>query len=186
MTSIPAPDDEHRTRRLRASEEAIREDIRQHGGELYHVIRGALGDDQLASEVAQDVFVRAWRAHDRYDATRGSRRTWLFAIARNAVVDAARHRQRRPQALREPGERDVISRDAGDAIVLRLQLRAALQAVSGEHRRAIIEVYHRGRSYAEVADELGIPIGTLRSRVYYGLRAVRNALEEQGWVDERA
>ncbi len=176
----PAPDE------LRSPEEVVRDDIHQHGGELYHVVRKALDDDQLAAEVVQDVFVRAWRADDRYDASRASRRTWLFAIARNAVVDAVRHRERRPRGVRDPEEQDVTTSEADDAVLLQIQLRAALQEVSPEHRRAIVEVHLRGRPYAEVADELGVPVGTLRSRVYYGLRALREALEKQGWTDERA
>ena len=60
---------------------------------------------------------------------------------------------------------------------------AALAALDEEHRQVLVEVHWRGRPYAEVADDLGIPAGTVKSRVYYGLRALRGALEAQGWRD---
>jgi RNA polymerase sigma-70 factor (ECF subfamily) len=61
------------------------------------------------------------------------------------------------------------------------QLDEALARISPEHRLAIVETHYRGRPYAEVAAELGVPVGTIRSRVFYGLRALRLALEETGW-----
>jgi RNA polymerase sigma-70 factor (ECF subfamily) len=174
------PDD----RREDPVEAAVREDLATHAPELYHVVRRSLGDDGLAEEVVQDVVVRAWRARDRFDERRGSRRTWLFAIARNAVVDAVRHRRRRPQPAATIEEGSVVVEDDTDQVVLRLQVHAALRTLSDEQRTAIVEVHHRGRPYAEVAEELGVPVGTLRSRVYYGLRAMRAAMIEQGWTDE--
>jgi RNA polymerase sigma-70 factor (ECF subfamily) len=165
------------------AEDAIRSDIDEHGGELFHVVRRALGDDELAREVVQDVFVRAWRSHDRYDPARGSRRTWLFAIARNAVIDAVRRRERRPVVVATPEESAAVEPAATDRVVQRLVLEAALRSVTEPHRTALVEIHVRGRPYAEVAAELGVPEGTMRSRVHTGLRRLRDAMAAQGWDD---
>ena len=68
--------------------------------------------------------------------------------------------------------------------MLSWQVEEALRRVGADHRRVLVEVYYRGRRYAEVARELGVPEGTVKSRVYYGLRALRLALEEMGWSGE--
>jgi len=164
-----------------AAEVAIRADVEAHGGELYHVVRRALGDDQLAEEVVQDVFVRAWRADDRWDPERGSRRTWLFAIARNAIVDAVRRRDGRPRVVGEPDEVDLVTPDRAQQIADRLAIQAAVRKLGAPHRTALIEVHLRGRPYDEVAADLDIPVGTVRSRVFHGLRKLRDELVEQGW-----
>jgi RNA polymerase sigma-70 factor (ECF subfamily) len=64
------------------------------------------------------------------------------------------------------------------------QVEEALRRISIDHRTAIVETYYRGRPHAEVASELRIPEGTLRSRIFYGLKSLRLALEEMGWTDE--
>jgi RNA polymerase sigma-70 factor, ECF subfamily len=171
-TSLSVPD----------AEAAVRADLDAHGGELLHVIRRALDDDELAREVLQDVFVRAWRAHDRYDPATASRRTWLFAIARNAVIDAVRSRQRRPRAVSEPGEGDLVTGHAAIDVADRLSLEVAMRTLSDEHRSALLEVHVRGRSYDDVASELDVPVGTVRSRVFYALRKLRDTMIDQGWT----
>ena len=162
----------------------VRADVEAHGAELFHVVRRSLQDDELAREVVQDVFVRAWRSHERFDPARGSRRTWLFAIARNAVVDAVRHRGRRPKAVKEVDDHLASEDRLEDRVVLNLQLQIALRELSAEQRQAIVEVHRRGRPYVEVAEEVGVPVGTLRSRVYYGLRQLRTAMQAQGWNED--
>ena len=72
--------------------------------------------------------------------------------------------------------------DGTEALLRAFQVEEALRRLSPDHRTVIVEVYYRGRPAAEVAEELGIPAGTLRSRVFYGLRALRLALEEMGWT----
>lgn len=155
-----------------------------HAPELLRFATRALGDTGLAEEVVQETFVRAWRASPRYDPQRASQRTWLFAILRNAVIDAARARRSRPPLA--PGavaEDAVPDGDALDAVLVAWQVEAALATLSDDQRRALVEVHWRGRRYAEVAAELGVPEGTVKSRVYAGLRAMRAALDAGGWRD---
>jgi RNA polymerase sigma-70 factor, ECF subfamily len=142
-----------------------------------------LGDGGAAQDVVQEVFLRAWRAADSYDPQLASLRTWLFAIARNVVVDEARRFAVRPwqrtltdEAGAEPAAVGRLDEQLVDAWVVE----EALRRIGEDHRAAIVQTHLRGRPHAEVAAELGVPVGTLRSRVFYGLKALRLALEEMG------
>jgi RNA polymerase sigma-70 factor, ECF subfamily len=169
-------------RQVVEEELALRSAWREHGPALYATAVRRLGDRQLAEEVVADAFVRAWRAG--HDPARGSLRTFLFAILRNGVVDAARHRAVRPaRPVADPVERVAHDHDEVAAVEARLQLNEALRELSDAHRTVLVECHLRDRPYAEVATELGVPVATLRTRMYYGLRALRLALEERGWTD---
>lgn len=165
---------------------ALRSAYDAHGAELYRFARRALGDAGQAEDAVQEAFVRAWRASDRYDPVRASQRTWLFAILRNVVIDQVRARRSRPPMSREGDEAEQIAAstdDAIDHILTGWQVDAALGVIAEDQRRVLLEVHWRGRPYADVAAELGVPEGTVKSRVYYGLRAMRAALEDGGWRD---
>ncbi len=144
--------------------------------------RRSLQDAGLAEEAVQETFLRAWRSSHRYDPELSSLRTWLFSIARNVVVDLARARRSRrlPEALVEMGT--AASEEPLDVVLASWEIEEGLRRISADHRRAIVEVYYRGRSSAEIAAQIGVPEGTVRSRLYYGLKALRLALEERGWV----
>ena len=154
-----------------------------HGPELYRFALRQLGDGGAAQDVVQEVFLRAWRAADSFDPQLASLRTWLFAIARNVVVDEARRFAVRPWQ-RELTDGTDLPADPGPSTDERLVdawvVEEALRRIGGEHRAAIVQTHLRGRPHAEVAAELGIPVGTLRSRVFYGLKALRLAMEEMG------
>ena len=154
-----------------------------HGPELYRFALRQLGDGGAAQDVVQEVFLRAWRAMDSSAPQLASLRTWLFAIARNVVVDEARRFAVRPwqRTLTDGTGTDVPSVGAIDeAVVDAWVVEEALRRIGEEHRTAIVQTHLRGRPHAEVAAELGIPVGTLRSRVFYGLKALRLAMEEMG------
>jgi RNA polymerase sigma-70 factor (ECF subfamily) len=163
---------------------ALRAVYAAHGPELHRFARRSLGDSGLAEEAVQETFLRAWRAAATYDPARSSQRTWLFAILRNVVIDLARARRVRPPVAAGAEVADAASPgDEIDRVLTAWQVEAALAALDEDHRQALVEVHWRGRPYAEVAAELGLPAGTVKSRVYYGLRALRGALEAQGWRD---
>jgi RNA polymerase sigma-70 factor (ECF subfamily) len=161
-------------------ERDVREAYAAHAAELYGFAMRSLGDSGLAEEAVQETFLRAWRAGDRFDPQIGSLRTWLFAILRNVVIDLGRARAVRPIVADGGIEPSVEPLD--DAL-LAWQMEEAMRRIGDDHRRILIETYYRGRPYAEVAQELGVPEGTVKSRVYYGLRALRVALEEMGYED---
>ena len=157
-----------------------------HGRELSRFAVRSLGDNGLAEEAVQTTYLRAWRAAARYDESLGSLRTWLFAILRNVVVDMARARRVRPALADQPtveqtSDRWPASETDVDRMLVAWQVEEALRRLSADHRGALIEIYFRSRSYDEVALEFGIPTGTVKSRVYYALKALRLALEELGW-----
>ena len=161
-----------------SDEREVREAYAAHSGELYGFAVRSLGDSGLAEEAVQETFLRAWRAGERFDPEIGSLRTWLFAILRNVVIDLGRARAARPVvATGTP----VAGHEPLEQILLSWQVEEALRRIGDQHRRVLLETYYRGRPYAEVAAELGVPEGTVKSRVYYGLRALRNALEELGY-----
>jgi len=168
-------------------EEGLRSAYAAHGGELYRAARRSLGDDQLAEEAVQETFLRAWLAADRFDERLGSPRTWLFAILRNTVIDLARKERVRPlravPAGWQPGEPESLTASELDHALLAWQVEEALTRLSGDHRVVLVEIHLRGRPLADVARELGIPVGTVKSRAYYALRALRVVLEELGWTD---
>jgi len=169
-----------------AGEPGLRAAYAAHGTELYRAARRSLGDDHLAEEAVQETFLRAWRAADRYDERLGSLRTWLFAILRNTVIDLARADAARPvRAVRNPAattERPVEV-DELDRALLCWQVEEALTRLSDDHRRVLVAVHLRGQSLAAAAAELRIPVGTVKSRSYYALRALRVVLEELGWEE---
>ena len=157
----------------------VREAYAAHAGELYGFALRSLEDPGMAEEAVQDTFLRAWRAGDRFDPQIGSLRTWLFAILRNVVIDLGRARAARPRVAEEGPEQ--ASSDQLDQALLAWQIEEGLRRIGEQHRVVLIETYYRGRPYAEVAAQLGVPEGTVKSRVYYGLRALRNVLEEMGY-----
>lgn len=157
----------------------------RYGGELLGFAVNALADRELAEEVLQETFIGAWRSADKYDPSRSSLRTWLFAIARNRVVDAIRRRKVRASGTDVDVEK-VASGDQPtdpiDHLLINIQVGEALRGLTPEHREVVVEVYYLGRTCADLADEKGIPAATMRSRLYYGMRALRIILEQNGWL----
>jgi RNA polymerase sigma-70 factor (ECF subfamily) len=132
-----------------------------HAGELYGFAVRTLGDAGLAEEAVEETFLRAWRTRDRLDHETTSVRTRLFAILRDVMVDLA------PMSV-EPPEWSLLT----------WQIEEAMRRIGEQHRQVLLQTYYRGRTYAEVATELGLPEATMKSRVYDGLRALAVALEE--------
>jgi RNA polymerase sigma-70 factor (ECF subfamily) len=150
-------------------------------GPLYLYAWRRLGDRRAAEETVQDTLVRAWRNAHRFDPDRGSLPAWLFTIARNVTTDTLRRRGARPVEVpvTEDGGDPLADGDI-DRILEAWQSAEALHGLTTEHREAIIDVRHLGFTVREVAGRRGVPEGTVKSRLYYGLRALRLQLEEMG------
>ena len=172
----------------RADEERLRELYDQYAGQLLgYVLRQVHGDRQAAEDIVQETLLRAWTHPDALDPAKGSVRAWLFAVARNLVIDAARARQARPREIASErlGEDWVASvpdpgADAFERSLDALEVAEVLEALSPEHRSVLVETYYRGATVAEAAKTLGVPPGTVKSRTYYALRALRSACAERG------
>jgi len=167
-----------------ADEEGLRSAFLAHGGVMFGYARRSLGDPGAAEEVVQEVFARAWRARDRFDPDLGTLRTWLFAIERRVVIDVARSRALRrtePLVVDEAAVDVVTPDDDIEQAMVGWQVEEAVRRLRPEHRRVLVETYYRGRNGRELAVDLGIPEGTVRSRLFYALRALRLTLDEMGW-----
>lgn len=149
-------------------------------GPLLVFANRSVGDAELAREIVNDTLLRAWRHAHRFDPEKGELATWLFAIARNLAIDAGRRRLARPAVVRDIDDVEVAEDAAVDRILEAWEIADALRSLQPAHQAVIIEVHYRGASIAETADRLGIPEGTVKSRLYYGLRGLRLALEERG------
>jgi len=157
----------------------MRTAINAYSGEMFGFAQRALGDRGLAEDAVQETFIRAWRATRRFDPALGSQRTWLFAILRNVVIDASRRRTAVPTAARG----DDAIEDQIDELLRSWVIDEALRRLTTEHRQAVIEVAYRGRPAVELAVELAVPESTVRTRLFYGLKALRLTLDELGWHD---
>jgi RNA polymerase sigma-70 factor (ECF subfamily) len=154
----------------------------EHGPDLLRYALRHTGDRQLAEDVVQETFARAWKHPGRVAGDRGSARSWLFTVARNLIIDDLRSaRHNREQAVEAVPETPSTTDDV-DAILDRILLADALASLSPEHRVVLVDAYYLGRPLREVAERLGIPEGTVKSRLHYGVRALRLALEERGIV----
>src|SRR5918995_325113 len=161
------------------SGDELRELYRRYAGELFGFACNALSDRELAEEVVQDVFARLWRNAADYDPSKASVRTWLYAIARNRIVDARRRASVRPGLA--PGDERETAAELDlelERAVLRWQIAAALTRLSAEHREVIRLSHWGGLSLREIAERKGIPLGTAKSRAYYALQSLRLILDE--------
>lgn len=167
------------------SEAGVRQAYETYGPELYRFALRQLRHEAAAQDVVQETFLRAWRRADRYDPEVASLRGWLFAIARNILIDHVRKARVRPgdgTVLNPEDLLDAVGDDGrfSDAVLDRWLVEEALLRLSPGHRGALVETYLRGRRYAEVSAEAGVPVTTIRTRVFYGLKALRLALDEMG------
>ena len=164
------------------ADEALVEALyREHAGPLFAVALRLTGDREIAGDVVQETFLRAWRHPEALDGSLGSARAWLFAVARNVVIDGWRRDRARPRLAPTPVE-DLALAGADDverAVVSSLA-GEALRALSPEHRAVLLHVFYLGHSVAETAAALGVPAGTVKSRSFYALRTLRLALGEKG------
>jgi RNA polymerase sigma-70 factor, ECF subfamily len=154
---------------------------RRYAGRLYGFGLRLLGDSHLAEEMVQECFVRLWRTAGRFDPTRASVGTYLFVIARSVAVDVRRRPGNRPLVVLPEGAEPADHDDLEERITQRLSIRAALASLSPAHREVIMLAHDDGLTQSEIADRLGIPLGTVKTRMFHGLRALRVALAERGF-----
>jgi RNA polymerase sigma-70 factor, ECF subfamily len=135
------------------------------------------GDTAAAEDVAQETLLRAWRQLDRLTEEQGSVRGWLTRVAHNVAMDQHRARRSRPTEIAW-SEFDAESAeslaDTAREVEDRVLVRELLAHVSPIHRSALAEVYLSDQTAAAAAERLGVPVGTVKSRVFHALRIIRS------------
>ena len=137
------------------------------------------GDLQAAEDVVQETMLRGWQHATELSPEHA--RSWLHTVARNIAISTY-HRRRRSRPREVPLDENALPLvdDGLDRVADGWLVANALNSISPQHRGVIAELFYRRRSVAEVAELLDIPEGTVRSRCFYGLRALRKELEKQG------
>lgn len=153
----------------------------QHAAALWRYAVRLTGDPSRSEDVVQETLLRAWKHPEFVEDTEHSARAWLYTVARNLIIDdrrSARFR-RESDSLEAPGA-EPSSPDEVNAALDRLLLGDALAQLSAEHRAVIRRSYYLGRTTSQIADDLQIAEGTVKSRLHYAVRALRLALQEMG------
>jgi RNA polymerase sigma-70 factor (ECF subfamily) len=168
----------------RYRQEALAEAYRRHAGSVFALASRLLHEPTLAEEVVQEVFFRLWDAPDKFDAARGSLRSYLLAQCHGRSVDLIRSEQsRRQREVKESRQRAEagydIEHEVWDLAVAE-HVREALVDLPEEERRAIELAYFQGHTYREVATILDEPEGTVKSRIRTGMRRMRRVLADAG------
>jgi RNA polymerase sigma-70 factor (ECF subfamily) len=167
--------------RPRADPELIRELYMDHGAALLgYVSHLVAGDRQLAEDIVQETLLRAWRHPESLTADRGDIRPWLWTVARRLVIDRVRARQARPEEVFDQAISQSRPDDELDRALEAWQMAEALKLLTPAHREVLVQTYYLGRSVSEAAAVLAIPVGTVKSRASYALRALRLLLTERG------
>ena len=168
----------------RYRQDALAEAFRRHGGAVFGLARRLVGDDALAEEVVQEVFLRLWQQPDRFDAERGSLRSFLLTQSHGRAVDLLRsegaRRRREERDARSTAESGYdLELEVWDLAVAE-RVQEALGQLPETERRAIELAYFKGHTYREVAVILGEPEGTVKSRIRAGMRRMRQGLADAG------
>ncbi len=153
---------------------------RRHGPRLYRFGIQLLGDAGLADELVQECFVRLWRTAGRFDISRGSVAAYLTVIGRSIAADLRKRPSSRPLMPMEESQVPPQP-DSADRIVEALMVRDALETLTEAHREVLMLVHGEGLTQSQIAERLGLPLGTVKTRMFHGLRALRAALAERGY-----
>jgi RNA polymerase sigma-70 factor (ECF subfamily) len=156
-------------------EDLLRTLYAEHSRSLLAYALRLTGDRFAAEDVVQETLLRAWKsaAHLRQV---DSVRAWLLTVTRNIVIDRLRAKGSRPAETNELVPTDLASKDHAPGVVENLVVYKALATLSVEHRAVLVELYYLGKTVPEAARALGIPEGTVKSRSYHALRALRRTM----------
>ena len=165
----------------RGDEEALAALYDRFGRVAYGVALRIVRDPGLAQDAVQEAFLGAWRTAAAFDPARGTASTWLLTLVHRRAVDVVRREQRRrtdpldeaPVASAEATDEDAWLRER------RREVQAALARLSPDQRQALELAYYGGLSQSELAERLGVPLGTVKSRMFAALARLRDLLGDE-------
>ena len=168
-------------RRVTPDEELMTALYTEHYAVLLSFISRYVRDRHKAEDLVQETLLRAWKHINHLDTDPGRTRSYLLTIARNVVTNAWRAEQRRPHLVQDDAAVNAVpSADNVDQLVEGWLVAEALERLSDDHQAVVRAMYYEGQSVADAARKLAVPEGTVKSRMHYGLRALRLALQEKG------
>ena len=153
---------------------------RRYSKRLYCFGIQALGNTGLAEEMVQESFVRLWRTAAGFDARRASVSTYLYVLARSAAADIYKRPSSRPFVSDTDLDEPVMA-DSVDQILDSMIIREALESLGPGHAEVIRLIQEEGLTQSQVAERLNLPLGTVKSRAFHGMRALHTALIERGF-----
>ncbi|MDX6532441.1 MAG: hypothetical protein QOJ13_214 [Gaiellales bacterium] len=155
-----------------------------YGAAAYGLAVRIVRDRDLASDVVQEAFLTIWNQAARFDSSRGQPSTWILTVTHHKAVDMVRREQRRRTEQIEEGLAGADSALPVDEQawlgVAREQVRSALRELPDPHREVLELAYFAGYTQSELAERLAVPIGTVKSRTFAAMNALRDALAERG------
>ncbi|MEV7573192.1 sigma-70 family RNA polymerase sigma factor [Pseudarthrobacter sp. NPDC089323] len=158
-------------------EDVVEAIYREHGAALRRFVLSASRDPQQAEDVVQETVLRVWQHAPEIT---GSLRSYLYRTARNIMIDNYRRAQRRPESLENSLTDPADALEKVDGLLNRVLVEEALLRLSREHRDVLVALHYRRFTVNEAAVQLNIPSGTVKSRAYYAVRALRTILDEMG------
>lgn len=158
----------------------VSELYRRYGRRLYRYGMQTLANDGLAEVMVQECFVRLWRTAGRFDSEKVSVRTYLFIMARSVAADVRKRPSSQPllpvEEASVPPQPDTVGE-----ILNSLVVRDALDALSPAQAEVLRLAWEEGLTQSQIAKRLSLPLGTVKTQMFHGLRALRTALTERGF-----
>jgi len=180
---VPRSDEELLAAIARGDERALGELYDRFGRVAYGLALRIVRDAALAQDAVQDAFLAVWRTAAAYDAGRGKPQSWLLTLVHRRAVDVVRREERRRTDTLDEDATVATAGAADEEAAVREQRRAvqaALARLAPEQREALELAYYGGLTQTELAERLGIPLGTVKSRMFAGLARLRELLDEAG------
>lgn len=165
-----------------AANERIAEMHENHRGSLLRLlVRLTHGERQTAEDLVQETMLRAWRHLDSLPTEPDRERRWLYTVARHLVIDSVRSKKLRP-VVTPVFDLDWVSTspEAAEAAVATHSMLSAFHKLSAAHRQILTDLYIHGEEPSRVAERLGLPVGTVKSRAHYALKALRSGMAAAG------
>ena len=187
QASSPAPTDLELIERIRQGDQAALDLLYgRYSSPVYSLVWKVLQNSEEAEDVALDVFWQVWRQADRYDPARGAPPAWIFTLARSRAIDRLRARSRRedrtisiddPNVYFDPLDENATPDQVVSFRQSRDAVRAAMSKLSDAQREAVDLAFLKGMTHVEIAERLGLPLGTVKTRIRQGLIRLRKHLD---------